>query len=108
MAVPSATKNRGGERCPEMHQRKQGTLLGAQATVRVSEGARPRRLKKNATQIVTLLALGNLWMARRKLLAGLRQVRMQGAQCSKTWGKWPPHSARMGTERAIGLKRAGF
>ena len=37
-----------------------------------------RGLKKKTLQIVTLFALGNLWMARHKLLA-IRQVRVQQA-----------------------------
>ncbi len=38
---------------------------------------RYRGLKKNTAQIVTLFALGNLWMARHKLMAGMGQVRVQ-------------------------------
>ena len=40
---------------------------------------RYRGLKKNTAQIVTLFALGNLWMARHKLMACSGQVRVQGA-----------------------------
>lgn len=39
---------------------------------------RYRGLKKNTQQIITLFALGNLWMARHQLLA-MGQVRAQGA-----------------------------
>ena len=39
---------------------------------------RYRGLKKNTLQIVTLFALGNLWMARHKLLA-MGKVRVQRA-----------------------------
>ena len=39
---------------------------------------RYRGLKKNTLQIVTLFALGNLWMVRHKLLA-MGQVRAQQA-----------------------------
>ena len=42
---------------------------------------RYRGLKKNTAQIVTLFALGNLWMARHKLMACMGQVRVQGARC---------------------------
>ena len=38
-----------------------------------------RGLKKNTAQIVTLFALGNLWMARHKLLQCMGQLRVQGA-----------------------------
>jgi len=38
-----------------------------------------RGLKKNTAQLVTLFALGNLWMARKKLLEVMGQVRAQGA-----------------------------
>ena len=40
---------------------------------------RYRGLKKNTAQIVTLFALGKLWMARHKLMACSGQVRVQGA-----------------------------
>ena len=40
---------------------------------------RYRGLKKNTAQIVTLFALGNLWMARHQLLTCMGQVRVQGA-----------------------------
>ena len=40
---------------------------------------RYRGLKKNTAQIVTLFALGNLWMARHKLLQCMGQLRVQGA-----------------------------
>lgn len=38
-----------------------------------------RGLKKNTAQIVTLFALSNLRMARHKLMACMRQVRLRGA-----------------------------
>ncbi|GKT19919.1 hypothetical protein AVHY2522_24235 [Acidovorax sp. SUPP2522] len=37
--------------------------------IRRYEKVRYRGLRKNTLQIVTLFALGNLWMARHKLLA---------------------------------------
>ena len=40
---------------------------------------RYRGLKKNTAQIVTMFALGNLWMARHQLLTCMGQVRVQGA-----------------------------
>lgn len=40
---------------------------------------RYRGLKMNMAQIATLFALGNLWVARHKLLACMGQVRLQGA-----------------------------
>lgn len=39
---------------------------------------RYRGLKKNSAQIMTLFALGNLWMARHKLMACMGLVRVQG------------------------------
>lgn len=39
---------------------------------------RYRALKKNTAQIITLFALGNLWLVRHKLLA-MGQVRVQAA-----------------------------
>jgi IS5 family transposase len=40
---------------------------------------RYRGIKKNTAQIVTLFALGNLWMARHKLMVAMGRVRLQGA-----------------------------
>ena len=40
---------------------------------------RYRGPKQNTTQSVPLFELANLWMARHKLMAGMGQVRVQGA-----------------------------
>ena len=65
---------------------------------------RYRGLKKYAAQIVTLFALGDLWMARLKLLA-MAQVRIQGDKASKTRQLRPAQGAN-GTERTELLKAA--
>jgi IS5 family transposase len=42
-------------------------------------GKRQTVLKKKTAQVVSLLASGNLWMTRRKLLECVGRVRVQGA-----------------------------
>ena len=43
---------------------------------------RYRGLKKNTSQLFTLFALSNLWMARKKLPALDEQIRLQGANAA--------------------------
>ena len=45
------------------------------ASVRLCEGPRYRGLAKNTAQLMTLFALGNLWMVRKELMKMTPEVR---------------------------------
>ncbi len=67
---------------------------------------RYRGSKKNMAQIVTLFALGNPWMAKRKLMACMEQVRVQGTYVAKTGPNSACAASEGSTERTISSKQA--
>ena len=67
IAAPSSTKNRDEQRDCEMHQTKKGNQWQFGYTK-----VKCRGLTKNTANLMTLFALSNLWMARRRLLQGLQ------------------------------------
>ena len=89
-AAPSSTKNKDGQRDPEMHQTKKGNQwhFGMKAHMKVKASIRAkvehafrvlkcqfgyrkvhyRGLAKNTNQLMVMFAMSNLWMARKRIL----------------------------------------
>jgi hypothetical protein len=79
IATPSSTKNKKGERDPEMHQTRKSNQWHFFRVIKRQFGytkVRYKGLAKNTAQLMTLFALSNLWMVRKQILPKLTRKKV--------------------------------